>query len=114
VPTTLRSFLTFDAHRSPSREVLHVSNGEFRSVDDQQVLSVAASGIAREAEAAGDDRLLIDHDHLVVRDLRLAVDEGGNSNVVHRVGALAFFTWADRVENYRYEHAAPTAAMMAA
>jgi len=44
-------------------------------MDDQQILGVPAPRIRREVEAARDDRGLIDHDNVVVGDLRLAIDE---------------------------------------
>lgn len=57
--------------------VCRVAGGELRGMEDQQdILGIARLGRLGEVEAPGDDRLPVDHHHLVVGDPVGRVDEG--------------------------------------
>lgn len=75
------------------------------AVDHQQVFSVAVLGLVGEVEAAGDDRLAVDQDDLVVGDRVLGVDIGGDS-IGRDFARVGMFFQVAFVEHDRDFHAA--------
>ena len=66
-----------------SIDIRNVSSGEFRSLlQDKKVLRVLFFGGFREIERAGQYSAVINHDHLVVGDGVLGINQHGNASIL--------------------------------